>query len=61
MVLARAGWIGTGVMGSSMCGHLITAGYGATVFNRTERCEIPHTCARVRVCSCVHAHTRMLA
>jgi 3-hydroxyisobutyrate dehydrogenase len=31
----RIGWIGTGVMGSSMCGHLITAGYPATIFNRT--------------------------
>ena len=31
----RIGWIGTGVMGSSMCGHLIAAGYQATVYNRT--------------------------
>jgi 3-hydroxyisobutyrate dehydrogenase len=31
----RIGWIGTGVMGRSMCGHLIAAGYPATVFNRT--------------------------
>jgi 3-hydroxyisobutyrate dehydrogenase len=31
----RIGWIGTGVMGSSMCGHLIDAGYQATVYNRT--------------------------
>jgi 3-hydroxyisobutyrate dehydrogenase len=31
----RIGWIGTGVMGGSMCGHLIAAGYPATVFNRT--------------------------
>lgn len=31
----RIGWIGTGVMGSSMCGHLLAAGYTATVFNRT--------------------------
>ncbi len=31
----RIGWIGTGVMGSSMCGHLIAAGYKATVYNRT--------------------------
>ena len=31
----RIGWIGTGVMGRSMCGHLIDAGYKATVFNRT--------------------------
>src|SRR5271169_3363746 len=32
----RIGWIGTGVMGSSMCGHLISAGFSATVFNRTK-------------------------
>lgn len=31
----KVGWIGTGVMGSSMCGHLMAAGYEATVFNRT--------------------------
>jgi 3-hydroxyisobutyrate dehydrogenase len=31
----RIGWIGTGVMGSSMCGHLIAKGFSATVFNRT--------------------------
>lgn len=31
----RIGWIGTGVMGSSMCGHLMAAGYKTTVFNRT--------------------------
>ena len=32
----RIGWIGTGVMGSSMCGHLIAAGFSATVFNRSR-------------------------
>ncbi|RUL88530.1 NAD(P)-dependent oxidoreductase [Tautonia sociabilis] len=32
---AKVGWIGTGVMGCSMCGHLIDAGYSATVYNRT--------------------------
>jgi len=32
----RIGWIGTGVMGASMCGHLLAAGYRATVFNRTR-------------------------
>ncbi len=32
----RVGWVGTGVMGSSMCGHLIDAGFSATVFNRTR-------------------------
>lgn len=34
--LARIGWIGTGVMGLSMCGHLMSAGHPATVFNRTR-------------------------
>ncbi len=32
----RIGWIGTGVMGASMCGHLIDRGFAATVYNRTE-------------------------
>ena len=32
----RIGWIGTGVMGSSMCGHLIAKGFSATVYNRTK-------------------------
>lgn len=32
----RIGWIGTGVMGSSMCGHLIAKGFVATVYNRTK-------------------------
>jgi 3-hydroxyisobutyrate dehydrogenase len=32
----RIGWIGTGVMGTSMCGHLMAAGFRATVFNRTR-------------------------
>jgi 3-hydroxyisobutyrate dehydrogenase len=31
----RVGWIGTGVMGRSMCGHLIQAGYRMTVYNRS--------------------------
>jgi 3-hydroxyisobutyrate dehydrogenase len=36
----RIGWIGTGVMGSAMCGHLLTGGYRVTVFSRTrERAE----------------------
>lgn len=29
------GWIGTGVMGKSMCQHLLKAGYKLNVFNRT--------------------------
>jgi 3-hydroxyisobutyrate dehydrogenase len=32
----RLGWIGTGVMGLSMCGHLMGKGYSATVYNRTK-------------------------
>lgn len=32
----RIGWIGTGVMGRSMCGHLIDAGYSTTVYNRSK-------------------------
>ena len=30
------GWIGTGVMGESMCAHLVRGGYKAFVFNRTR-------------------------
>lgn len=33
---SRVGWIGTGVMGASMCGHLVAAGYEATVSTRTR-------------------------
>lgn len=30
------GWIGTGVMGKSMCHHLLKAGYALNVYNRTK-------------------------
>ena len=33
----RIGWIGTGVMGASMCGHLLEAGFSAIVYNRTRQ------------------------
>jgi len=33
---SHIGWIGTGVMGVSMCGHLLQAGYPVTVFSRTR-------------------------
>jgi 3-hydroxyisobutyrate dehydrogenase len=36
MSTQRIGWIGTGVMGSAMCGRLMDAGYVATVHNRTR-------------------------
>jgi 3-hydroxyisobutyrate dehydrogenase len=32
----KVGWIGTGVMGSSMCGHLVAAGHAVTVSSRTR-------------------------
>ncbi len=32
----RIGWIGTGVMGVSMCGHFIRQGYNVTVFTRSR-------------------------
>ncbi len=32
----RIGWIGTGVMGGSMCGHLLARGYKVTVTTRTR-------------------------
>ena len=32
----NVGWIGTGVMGISMCGHLLAQGYPLWVYNRTR-------------------------
>ncbi len=37
----RIGWIGTGVMGLSMCGHVMERGYSTTVFNRTREKALP--------------------
>ena len=34
--LPRIGWIGTGVMGLSMCGHVLAKGYPVTVSTRTK-------------------------
>ena len=31
------GWIGTGVMGAAMCGHLLSAGYPLSVSSRSRR------------------------
>jgi 3-hydroxyisobutyrate dehydrogenase len=36
MTLTSLGWIGTGIMGRSMCGHLLAKGYPVTVFSRTK-------------------------
>ncbi len=32
----RVGWIGTGVMGEAMAGHLLAAGFPLSVYNRTR-------------------------
>lgn len=32
----RVGWIGTGVMGKSMVGHLMTHGYNMSIYTRTK-------------------------
>jgi 3-hydroxyisobutyrate dehydrogenase len=32
----KIGWIGLGVMGSSMCGHLMNKGFSVAVYNRTK-------------------------
>lgn len=33
---SRIGWIGTGVMGISMCGHILKKGFRAVIYNRTQ-------------------------
>ncbi|MCJ7651752.1 MAG: NAD(P)-dependent oxidoreductase [Candidatus Lokiarchaeota archaeon] len=32
----KIGWIGTGVMGRSMCTHILNAGYNLSIYNRTK-------------------------
>ncbi|MEE2990363.1 MAG: NAD(P)-dependent oxidoreductase [Planctomycetota bacterium] len=32
----KIGWIGTGVMGASMCGHLVAKGFQTTLFTRSR-------------------------
>lgn len=34
--VTRLGWIGTGVMGQSMCSHLVSQGFSLTVYNRSR-------------------------
>jgi 3-hydroxyisobutyrate dehydrogenase len=34
--MERIGWIGTGVMGKSMCAHIMKKGYSLSVYNRTK-------------------------
>jgi 3-hydroxyisobutyrate dehydrogenase len=37
----RIGWVGTGVMGLSMCGHVLGKGYGVTISTRTRARAAP--------------------
>jgi 3-hydroxyisobutyrate dehydrogenase len=39
--VTRIGWIGTGVMGTSMAGHLLSGGYPLTVYSRTRQRSEP--------------------
>jgi 3-hydroxyisobutyrate dehydrogenase len=32
----KVGWVGTGVMGKPMCGHLLRAGYAVTLYTRSR-------------------------
>jgi 3-hydroxyisobutyrate dehydrogenase len=36
MANVKVGWIGTGVMGKSMCGHLLRAGYPVALYTRSR-------------------------
>ena len=35
-VNTRIGWIGTGIMGRPMCGHVLSGGYRTSIYNRTK-------------------------
>ena len=35
-IMEQVGWIGTGVMGKSMCAHIMKKGYPMSVYNRTK-------------------------
>ena len=32
----KIGWIGIGIMGNPMCGHIMDAGYDLSIFARTR-------------------------
>jgi len=43
--VTRLGWIGLGVMGASMCRHLMNAGFAMTVHTRSRDKAAPHLAA----------------
>jgi 3-hydroxyisobutyrate dehydrogenase len=48
--MERVGFIGTGVMGASMAGHLLAAGYPLSVYNRTRERTAPLLVAGAEWC-----------
>ncbi|MCG8477632.1 MAG: NAD(P)-dependent oxidoreductase [Spirochaetales bacterium] len=49
--MSTIGWIGTGIMGSSMAGHLIEAGHELQVYNRTPARAEPLRERGARLCN----------
>ena len=47
----KIGWIGTGVMGKSMCMHILKAGYAIFVYNRTKEKAMELIKAGAKWCS----------
>ena len=57
-MIKKIGFIGTGIMGAAMAGHLLAAGFEVSVYNRTKAkaegliaqgakwCESPGACAQ---------------
>jgi 3-hydroxyisobutyrate dehydrogenase len=52
---APIGWVGTGVMGASMCAHLQSAGHPLTVFTRTKAKAAALLCAGAAWAECPRA------
>ena len=48
--MKKIGFIGLGIMGASMAGHLIDAGYELSVYNRTKSKAEPLTARGARYC-----------
>ncbi len=51
MDIKTVGWVGTGIMGSSMCGHVLDAGYAVLVHNRSKDKAEPLTARGAEWCS----------
>jgi 3-hydroxyisobutyrate dehydrogenase len=49
--ISTIGWVGTGIMGAHMCGHLLDAGYKMSVTSRTKQKASPLVERGARWCS----------